>query len=146
MPTRVVETDADRDMLVKFIEGQKLPVTVDITSGKHRTTKANRLQRQWMNDIASQLGESAEYWRGWCKLHIGIGIIKADNEAFAKAYDDEIKPLPYELKMKLMQEPFDFAVTRKMTSAQMTLYLDTIQRDFTERGIQLTDPEAMKWK
>lgn len=146
MPTRVVETPADRDMLVKFIEGQKLPVTVDITSGKHRTTKSNRLQRQWMNDIASQLGDSAEYWRGWCKLHIGISIIKADNEAFAKAYDDEIKPLPYELKMKLMQEPFDFAVTRKMTSAQMALYLDTIQRDFTERGIQLTDPEAMKWK
>lgn len=130
-------------MLITFIEQHRLPMTVEITAGKRRTTRSNRLQRQWMNDITAQLGESAEYWRGWCKLNIGIGILKAASETFAADYDREVKPFPYEFKLKLMMEPFDFPVTRKMTSKQMTDYLDTIQRDFTARGVELTDPDPL---
>jgi predicted P-loop ATPase/GTPase len=147
MPTRVVETPADRDMLVKFIEGQKLPVTVEITSGKHRTTQQNRLQRQWANDLAEQKPESsAEEWRGYCKLHFGVPILRADNEAFAAVYDEVIRPLPYEAKLKVMMVPIDLPVTSKMTTKQKKSYLDAIQKFAAENGVQLTDPEAMKWK
>lgn len=145
MTSRSVETEEDRELLLIFLGVHKLPMTVEITPGKHRSVKSNRLQRQWMNDIAAQLGESAEYWRGWCKLNIGVGILKAASETFAADYDREVKPLPYEFKLKLMMEPFSFPVTSKMTSKQMTDYLDTIQRDFTARGVELTNPEGLKW-
>lgn len=146
MTTRVLETDADRAMLVRYLEQQKLPLTVEITKGKHRTTRQNRLQRQFAIDFAAQLTEhSAEEWRGYFKLHYGVPILRAENEAFAKVYDEVIRPLPYEQKMLIMQVPVDLPVTSKMTTKQKKSYLDQIQKFAAERGIELTDPEALKW-
>ena len=98
-----------------------------------------------MNDIAEQMddGTTAEEWRGYCKLHHGVAILKAGDEAFAEEYDRIIKPLPYEAKLKLMMEPFDFGITRRMSVKQQTQYLESVQREFAERGIQLTDPEGL---
>jgi hypothetical protein len=147
MSSRVVETEQDRALLVKFIENHKLPMTVEVTAGKHRTTEQNRLQRQWMIDIASQLPEhSAEEWRGICKLHFGVPILRAENEAFCAVYDEVIRPLPYEAKCKTMMVPIDLPVTSKMTTKQKTAYLDQIQKHFSELGVVLTDPEAMKYQ
>lgn len=140
---RAITDEQGRAMLITFIEQHKLPMTVEITAGKLRTTRSNRLQRQWMNDISSQLGESAEYWRGFCKLTIGVPIRKAGSEAFAEAYDRDIRPLPYELKLRLMMAPIDFPVTREFRSNQMTEYLDSIQREFGGRGLILTDPDPL---
>lgn len=145
MSARIITDERSRSMLITFIEQHKLPMTVEITAGKHRTTKANRLQRQWLNDIAGQLGESAEYWRGFCKLTMGVPIRITSSEVFAESYKRDIRPLPYELKLRLMMVPLDFPITREFTSAQMTEYLDTIQREFSQRGVLLTDPEALKW-
>lgn len=39
-----------------------------------------------------------------------------------------------------MMEPMDFPVTRLMTKAQKTAYLDSVHRHFSEKGIVLTDP------
>lgn len=147
MTTRVLETDADKAMLIRYLEQQKLPLTVEITKGKHRSTQQNRLQRAWMLDLAAQLPElSAEEWRGYAKLHWGVPILRAENEAFAKVYDEVIRPLPYEQKMMVMQIPIDLPVTSKMTTRQKKSYLDQIQKFASERGVELTDPEALKWK
>lgn len=144
--TSRVETEQDRTLLVRFIENHKLPMTVEVTAGKHRTNDQNRLQRQWMNDIASQLPEhSAEEWRGICKLHFGVPILRAENEAFCAVYDEVIRPLPYEAKVKTMMVPIDLPVTSKMTTKQKTAYLDQIQKHFTELGVVLTDPDALKY-
>jgi hypothetical protein len=146
MAARVVETEQDRTLLVKFIENHKLPMTVEVTAGKHRTTEQNRLQRQWMIDIASQLPEnSAEEWRGICKLHFGVPILRAENEAFCAVYDEVIRPLPYETKVKTMMVPIDLPVTSKMTAKQKTAYLDQIHKHFSELGVVLTDPDALKY-
>jgi len=146
MPTRILETDADRKLLLKYLEHQKLPLTIEITAGKHRTNNQNRLQRQWMLDIAAQLPDlTAEEWRGYCKLHFGVPILRAENEAFAKVYDEYLRPLPYETKLATMRVPIDLPVTSKMTTKQKTAYLDQIQRFFSERGVVLTDPEALQW-
>ena len=146
MSTRVIETDTDKAMLVRFLDQQNLPITVEITKGKHRSTQQNRLQRAWMNDLAAQLSElSAEEWRGYAKLHWGVPILRAESEAFAKVYDEVIRPLPYEQKMRVMMVPIDLPVTSKMTTKQKTLYLDSIQKFAAERGAELTDPEALKW-
>lgn len=144
MTTRVLETPNDLAMWVRFLESQSLPLTVEVVKGKHRTTEQNRLQRQWVNDIAAQLPEHpAEYWRGYCKLHFGVPILRAENEEFCAVYDEVIRPLPYEAKIKTMMVPIDLPVTSKMTTKQKTAYLDRIAKHFTEQGVVLTDPDPM---
>lgn len=141
MSQRVLETERDRELLFRFIEGRKLPITVSISDGGRRSTKQNRLNRLWMNEIAEQMdGWSPEYARAYCKLTLGVPILRAENEVFCERYDAVVKPMPYETKMDLMMEPLDFPVTRLMTVAQQTKYLDGVHRHFSEKGLILTDP------
>lgn len=142
---RTVETEQARDMLVKFIMGKKLPITVSIADGKHRTNDQNHLQRKWVLEVSAQLGDrTPEEVRGYCKLHFGVPILRNENDVFRAEYDAIIMPLPYEHKLKLMMVPFDFGVTRIMTTRQKTAYLDAIHRHFSEQGVILTNPEDMK--
>ncbi|WP_127524016.1 hypothetical protein [Mesorhizobium sp. Z1-4] len=142
---RIVETEHDRAMLVRLLEGQKLPFTVSIVAGKHRSTEQNKLQRLWMKEIAEQKGDiTAEEARGYCKLTIGVPILRSENEAFRLRYDEIVKPLSYPQKLALMMEPFDFGVTRIMTTKQKAAYLDGVHRHFSEQGVILTDPEARR--
>lgn len=146
MPTRSVENDIQRAALHRYIDSMPLPMTVTVQKGKRRTTEQNRLQRQWCSDIACQLADrTAENVRGYCKLHFGVPILRAENEAFCVKYDETFKPLPYETKIALMQEPFDFPVTRILTTKQKTVYLDAMHAEFAgEMGLILTDPDALK--
>lgn len=139
---RTIETDRDRTMAARLIEGRGLPFTLTLTDGKHRTTAQNKLQRLWMNEIAEQKGDmKPEEVRAYCKLTIGVPILRAQNEAFRDGYDRVVKPLPYEQKLAIMAEPLDMPITRLMTTAQKTEYLDGIIKHFAEQGIVLTMPE-----
>lgn len=141
MSRRIVETEYERRQAIRFIEGHKLPMTIGIEAIGKRSARQNRLNRQWMLDIAGQMeGWSAEYTRGYCKLHFGIPILRSDDEEFCREYDALVRPLPYEHKLKLMMVPFDFGVTRRMTTKQQTAYLDAVHRHFSEQGVALTDP------
>ena len=141
MSTRFLESEGDRRTLIRFLEAQPLPLTVTVAKCGKRTLKQNKLQRLWMNEIAEQLGDQTpEEVRGYCKLTIGVPILRAENDAFRERYDIIIRPLPYEQKLYLMMEPFDFAITRLMNTKQFTAYLDGVHRHFSERGIALTDP------
>jgi hypothetical protein len=144
MTDRIVETEYDRKMLLRFIENQKLPFTATVVAGKHRTTEQNKLQRLWVKEIAEQAPgsfESAEHVRGYCKLHFGVPILRNENEKFREVYDRLIRPLDYAAKIDFMMVPMDLPVTRIMTTKQKTAYLDTIHKHFSEQGIVLTDPE-----
>lgn len=145
MPTRVIETPEDLKLAIRLMEVQKLPFTVEIRKGKHRSTDQNRLQRLWINEAVEQLGdETAEEKRAYCKLHLGVPILRNENEMFKTAYDEVIRPLPYELKLKAMMVPLDFPVTRVMTTKQHKQYLDAIYQHFSELGVKLTDPEEAR--
>lgn len=142
MTDRFIDTEQARQMLILFIQAQKLPFTASLASGKHRTTAQNRLQRKWMTEIAEQMpDEKAEYWRGYSKLHFGVPILRAENAVFREKYDDAVKPLTYELKIKLMCAPLDMPVTSLMTTKQKTAYLDEVFRHFSEQGVVLTIPD-----
>ena len=144
MAQRSIETEEARESLLRFIEGHKLPFTADIEEGRKRSTDQNRLYWQWMNDIARDLPEdNAEGWRAYCKLHHGVPILRAADETFRIAYDEDVRPLPYELKLKLMRAPLDFGVTRKMKTKQMTQFLDSVWHEFTAKGVLLTDPDGL---
>lgn len=141
MAQRIIETEYQRRQFIRFIESHKLPMTAKVEAVGKRSARQNRLNRQWMLDIAAQLdGWEAEYARGYCKLHFGIPILRTEDEAFGAEYDAVVRPLPYELKLKLMMVPFDFGVTRLMSTKQQTAYLDAVHRHFSEQGVALTDP------
>lgn len=135
MTTRVITNAVDRAALVRLIETRQMPFTVELVQGKRRSTEQNRLQRDLINQIAEQTGQTAEEVRGYCKLVIGVPILRAENELFAIKYDAAVKGLPYETKLALMMEPLDLPVTRLMTTRQKTQFLDGMMRHFAERGV-----------
>lgn len=142
MTTRIIETPYQHEMAVKFVAGLKPPFTLSTATGKHRTDGQNRLSHQWYKDAAGQQeGIRASDVRAYCKLTIGVPILREENDAYREAYDRRVRPLSYEEKIALMGEPFDLAVTRVMNTKQLNRYLDTMQRHYAEQGIILTTPE-----
>ena len=146
MTSRIVTSEYERRMFIKFVEGQKLPFTGSVSSGKSRTWVQNKLQRKWMIEISEQLGDrTPEEARAYCKLTIGVPILRDQNEDFCEKYDRILKPLPYEAKLELMAEPIDFPVTRLMSTKQKTEYLDAVCRHFSEQGVILTIPDDARY-
>ena len=84
---------------------------MSMTKGAPRSIEQNKLQRMWMNELEEQGDMRAEEYRGYCKLHFGIPILRAENEVFCEKYDRLIRPLDYEVKIEYMMAPFDFPVT-----------------------------------
>ena len=141
MTSRVVKSECDRDMVIRLIKSAAIPCTVTIKKGGDRTLSQNRLQRLFLNEISEQLGDrTPEEVRGYCKLTIGVPILRQENDAFREKYDRIIRPMPYEDKLELMMEPIDFPVTRLMNTKQHAKYLDEIQRHFAAQGVILTQP------
>lgn len=104
-----------------------------------RTAAQNRLSFRWYKEIEAQIPDStAEEWRAYCKLTIGVPILRAENEKFRSSYDSIIRPLTYEQKIELMTAPIDLPVTSLMKVEQFRDYLDRVQRHFAEQGVQLT--------
>lgn len=144
MAQRFVESEHDRVMLIRYIEEQALPITVSVSKGGKRSVRQNRLNRLWMGEIADQYeGWTPEDARAYCKLTVGVPILRSENDAFRDRYDEYVRPLPYETKIALMREPLDFPVTRLMTVRQQMKYLDQVQQHFSEKGFVLTDPEGI---
>ena len=147
MVTRVIRTEADIEALHLLVKARKLPFTVEVTMGETKTTAQNRLQRQWCIDAAQQLGDrTAEDVRAYSKLHFGVPIMRAESVIYCAEYDATIRPLPYEMKLRLMATPFDLAVTRNMKIKQLTAYLDAMARHWSAQGVVLTDPELRKYQ
>lgn len=134
--------------LSALLAGRKLPVTVTIAAGAHRTDAQNRLSHKWYAEAAEQFGDrSTEDVRAECKLRHGVPIMRNDSEAFRAQYDALIRPLPYELKLMAMKAPLDYPVTRVMTVRQISQYLDAVFQFLTEQGVTLTQtgPDYEEW-
>lgn len=143
----VITSERQRQAALRRLEGLDLPLVISVEHGRRRTIEQNRLQRLWCNEIAEQLGDrTAEEVRAFCKLTIGVPILRAENERFAERYDKIVKPLPYEVKLAIMAEPLDLPVTRLMTVRQKARYLDEMARYWTDKGIVLTDPDDLPKK
>ncbi len=141
---RTIQNDYDRDMAAKLVANRPYPFTLTITDGKHRSTAQNRLQHMWMKEISEQRGDiTPAEARAYCKLTIGIPILREQNEAFRLRYDEILKPLSYEQKIAIMSEPLNLPVTSLMSTKQLTEYLEGIIRHFGQQGIVLTMPDDM---
>jgi hypothetical protein len=141
MTTRPITTPHQLEQLIALLKARALPFTVSIAKGKGRSTDQNRLQRLWCGQVAEQLGDVTPEWvRGYSKLHFGVPILRAEDEVFALAYDETVKPLPYETKLAVMCEPLDLPVTRRMTTDQKTRFLDAMRLHWIGQGVVLTEP------
>lgn len=146
MPTKVLRTPEHADALAELLRGRKMPITVSWAQGASRSAAQNRLSQRWYSDISRQLGDRThEDVRAECKLRFGVPILRAENEAFRLSYDQIMKPMPYEAKLEAVKA-FDLPVTRLMLVDQMRAYMDEVQREFSQQGIHLTDPEAFRYE
>ena len=143
MTTRIIRNFTDVDALANLLRARKLPVTVSITAGESRSSEQNRLAWKWYGEVAAQLEDrTIEEVRGDAKLRFGVPILRADNGTYAETYDRLIRPRSYEDKLALMMAPHDMAVTRLMTTRQLTRYLDAFAAFYAAQGVALTIPEA----
>lgn len=143
MTTYAIRNEYDRKQAIRALENRALPCTVEITKGAPRSVEQNRLQRLWLKEAEEQGDQTAEEYRAWCKLHLGVPVLRYENDTWREEYDRLIKPLPYEHKLALMAEPFDFPVTRKMSSRAKKKYLDAMYNHFTGMGFRMTDPDVL---
>lgn len=139
MVTRQIKNSSDLTLLKAYLDGRKLPLTVDITEGRDRSGEQNRLAFKWYREISDQTGEDREDVRARCKLEIGVPILRIAQERFRATYDRLIRPLPYPEKLALIRDT-ELPITSLMNVEQMTRYLDIAFRRHAENGIELTVP------
>ncbi len=145
MTTRVLRTHGDIAGLATFLGGRKLPVTVTIMAGAKRSDAQNRLIQKWNQEITAQRGDTDfEEVRAENKLRFGVPILRRDDPTFRETYDATFRPLPYAAKLALFVQ-LDPAVTRRMTTKQLSEYCDTLQRHYLEAGFVLTNPDDLRW-
>ena len=144
MPTIYAKTHKEKSDIAETIMNFRGGVTVTIEKGrtKYKSHKQDKMENKWHVEAFEQLKDNEpEYKRGEAKLLLGVPILRNENEAFKKDYDLMIKPLPYEWKIKMMMEPIDFPVTRRMTMKQKARYLDAVKTRYEEQGVILTIPK-----
>lgn len=121
-------------------QGHCVQVSIDAPK-QTRSLAQNNMQFQWYLDAEKQSDMTAREWRAYCKLHIGVPILRMEDEEFREVYDKVIRPLEYEQKLALMIEPIDLPVTSRMTVKQKSQFLDDVHALMTGKDIQLTEPE-----
>ena len=139
MTTWAIRSEQDRSNVIKIIGSRQMPCTVIINKGAPRSIEQNKLQRKWLLEAQEQGDQTAEEYRGYCKLHFGVPILRNENEEFRESYDKIIQPLLYPMKLEMMMVPLDFSVTRKMNTKQKSYVLlvrEPENRPIRESAIQ----------
>lgn len=111
--------------------------------GRQRTVEQNRTQMLWHKEASQQLKSGTpKDMRAFAKLHIAIPLLCSEDAEFKAQYDKVIGPMPYETKLALMVEPFDFPATRLMSKRQKSDYLTALKDHYESQGVQLTIPDS----
>jgi hypothetical protein len=142
MPARVIRTDADRAAWVRFLEAQPLPITVSAIKGAKRSLPQSRTAEKWYSQIAAETGEEPAEVKAQCKWRHGKPIMHADRPDWVAKWSPLYEPLPYQMQIRLFEI---IPLTSLLTTRQMSLYMDAVQREYRAQGIDLIDPEARKY-
>lgn len=120
-------------------------VVVSMREGKDRTLDQNALWFAMYQRIAqmTQMGD-VEDVRRWCKLHLGVPIMRNADVDFFNAWNRSFLHLTYEEKLHLMGPcnlfgPDGFPVTRLFNRAQGIAYTDQIVAEFSAKGVVFAD-------
>jgi len=140
MPHRIINSADDLASFTRFLGNLKLPVTVEWVQGRDRTRDQNALQWLWASQVASQTYTDAADVQAEWKLRYGVPILRQSSAEFRELYDTTLEPLPYEMKVRAMRD-LGIAVTSQFKVRQMVQFLDTVQRETLQAGLELTDPD-----
>lgn len=120
-------------------------VVVSMRPGKDRTLDQNSLWFALYQRIAemTQIGD-VEDARRYCKLHLGVPIMRRACDDFRRGWNQVFLHLDYEQKIELMGPcalfgPDGFPVTRLFNRAQGIEYTNRIVDEFTARGVVFAD-------
>lgn len=120
-------------------------VVVSMRPGKDRTLDQNALWFALYERIAqmTQIGD-VEDARRYCKLHLGVPIMRTADADFRDGWNRLFLHLDYEVKLRLMGPcamfgPDGFPVTRLFNRAQGIAYTDKIVEEFTAKGVVFAD-------
>ena len=119
MIAQIIRTEADRVIACTRISEIDLSTVkkMIITDAKpDRSNAQNALSHKWYAEIGRHTGHGTEDERCYCKLHIGVPILRAEEPDFRETYDSTVKGLQYEQKLELMRI---IPVTRLMKVKQM---------------------------
>jgi hypothetical protein len=112
---------------------------VTAKTGKPRSSDQNSISHAWYEQLARELPEDdTSGWKSYCKLHIGVPLLRAEDGQFREFYDAAVKGLKYEQKLAAMKF---VPVTSLMTKGQLSKYLEAMQMEFVGRGVQLEFPQ-----
>lgn len=115
-------------------------LTVNVMHGKRRSLDQNAISHAWYQQMAREDRQDDEMGhKGYCKLHHGIPILRAEDAEFRAFYDGALKGLTYEQKREAMKY---VPVTSLMTKPQLSKYLEAVQSDYATRGVHLEFPEV----
>lgn len=118
-------------------------ISVTISTANKRSLDQNAISHAWYEQISRELAEDTpEGVKAECKLRFGVPILRAEDEDFRTMYDKAIgagkhSHLTYEQKLAVLQY---LPVTSLMTTAQLSRYLEDMQRDYARRGVMLEFP------
>lgn len=144
MPTSIVISSDDARSRALLAVSQAPPgafVTIK-EDGEKRRDRQNRFAFEVYNQVAKIFGDrTPSDIRAESKLHVATPILRAHDPDFRAKYDEHIKPLPYETKLAVMVEPFDFPVTSLMTVKVMAEYLTALLQYWDENGASAMMPE-----
>jgi len=114
-------------------------VKLAVKTGKDRSISQNSILHVWIEQIAREIrDEDALGHKCYIKLHYGVPIMRAESEEFREAYDQVIKPLPYEKKLIAMR---CWPCTSLMSKPQLSKLLEIVQEEYAVRGVMLEFPK-----
>ena len=115
-------------------------LTLSLTHGKKRSLDQNAISHAWYQQVANELREDTPLMvKSFCKLHMGIPILRAESDDFREKYDRAVKPMSYPDKLTLMEW---FPVTSLMTTPQISEYLENVQGHYRGRvALEFPDDE-----
>lgn len=126
------------DMRELWRQHKFLRVTAKV--GRARSLDQNAISHAWYQQMAREDRQDDERGhKGYCKLHHGVPILRAEDAEFRAFYDGALKGLTYEQKREAMAF---VPVTSLMTKPQLSKYLEAVQADYARRGVHLEFPEV----
>jgi len=143
---RYISNEFSRQQAMTYIAQQKLPFSVTVTDASKRSVEQNKLQWLWFSEIAAQTGHTASEIQAYCKLCIGVPLLREQNERFRDLYDRILKPLSKQDKLALMGPPMDLPVTSMISVKQFAEYLERVFEHYKSKGFELTQPEIAEWR
>lgn len=138
--TREIITEDQAKRLSEYLVGLPVPFTVTWKEGRVRSLNQNALLHKWFREVAQHKGDvTPDEVKGQCHRKYGLAI-KLEDPQFAWVWDQTGAKMPYEKQCALLASGI-LTVSSTMTTAELTTYMDAMQRDYMQEGVRLTIPE-----